>query len=178
MSIFPLEIVAIKKDIYTARVYGFWLDFHLKKMISKWYITGTISLLGILPLFLWKSFPIQKKFNESTMNVYLPIEGDKGDEVLEFSEGMILREVRRKKQTAFYLNDFLEQREEVLESIQQTAMEIKFGYDTSRVVKVVLGNRCTFNDFVSVLNICLIDKHKRWAWVQDSIFIFAPDPLR
>jgi hypothetical protein len=43
-------------------------------------------------------------------------------------------------------------------------------------VKVVLGKQCTLNDFVSVINICLADEHKRYAWIQDSIFLLSPIP--
>jgi hypothetical protein len=151
---------------------------YLNSMKPKWYVPGLISLLGIFPLQLWKTIPYKKKFDNRVMNVYLPKEGDFDDRLLMFSEEAILSDVARKRQSAFYLNDFIEQREDVLEGIRHAALEIKLGYDTSRAVKVVLGNICTFNDLVSLMNICLMDEHKRWAWVKDSIYIFAPDPPR
>ncbi len=148
-------------------------------MLPKWYVPGIISLLGIFPLLYWKTRPFKEQFDQKVMNVYLPKEGDyDGTWATMFSEGFILKDVVNKQQTAFYLNDFIEQREKVLDAIRHTGREIKFGYDTSRVVKVVFGKKCTFNDLVSVLNICLADEHKRYAWVQDSIFIFTPDPPR
>ncbi|MCU0404990.1 MAG: hypothetical protein MUE99_10630 [Chitinophagaceae bacterium] len=147
-------------------------------MKPKWYSPGIISLLGILPLFLWKTNYLQDRFDQRVMHVYLPKEGDFDDRIILFSEELVLKNVASKRPSVFYLNDFIDQREIVLEAIRNTGREIKFGYDTSRVVKVIFGENCTFNDLVSVLNICLSDEHKRYAWVQDSIFIFAPDPPR
>jgi hypothetical protein len=146
-------------------------------MLIKWYVPGMISLLGIFPLLYWKTIPVKEQFDQRVMNVYLPKEGDyDGTLATMFSEGFVLKDVVTKQQTAFYLNDFIEQRENVLEVIRNTGREIKFGYDTSRVVKVVFGKNCTFNDLVSVLNICLADEHKRYACVQDTIFIFSSEP--
>jgi hypothetical protein len=145
-------------------------------MLPKWYVPGMISLLGIFPLLYWKTIPAREQFDQRVIPVFLPKEGDFDDNIVMFSEELILKNVANNQQIAFYLNDFIDQRENVLQAIRHTGREIKFGYDTSRVVKVVLGKNCTFNDLVSVLNICLADEHKRYAWVQDSIFIFAPPP--
>jgi hypothetical protein len=146
-------------------------------MLRKWYLPGMISLLGIFPLLYWKTNPLREQFDQRVMNVYLPMEEDyDGTLVTMFSEGFVLKDVANKQHIAFYLNDFIDQRENVLDAIRHSSLKIKFGYDTSRVVKVVFGKNCTFNDLVSVLNICLADGHKRYAWVQDSIFIFAPPP--
>jgi hypothetical protein len=148
-------------------------------MVIRWYVPGMISLMGILPLLFWKTRPLQGQLDQRVLNVFLPKDGEfDGTFSTMFSEGMILNNVARKRQTSFYLNDFIEQRKDVLERIRHEAQEIKFGYDTSRVIKVVFGNNCTFNDLVSVINICMMDEHKRWVWVKDSIFIFAPDPPR
>ena len=159
-------------------IYGFWGIFLPYYMKPKWYTPGIISLLGILPLLLWKTNYLQERFDQKALNVYLPKEGDFDDRIAVFSEEMVLREVKFKKITTFYLNDFIEQRKEVIKAIGHTVQEMKFGYDTSRVVKVVLGQNCSFNDLVSVLNISLAEELRRYAWVQDSIFIFAHDPPR
>jgi hypothetical protein len=136
-----------------------------------------ISLFGIFPLLYWKTIPVKEQFDQRVMNVYLPKEGDyDGTLATMFSEGFVLKDVVTKQQTAFYLNDFIEQRANVLEAIRSTGREIKYGNDTKRVVKVVFGENCSFNDLVSVLNICLADEHKRYAWVQDTIFIFSSEP--
>jgi hypothetical protein len=143
-------------------------------MITKWYIPGIISLIGILPLFILKTQPLKDKFDQRVMNVFLPKDGDFNDSIFMFSEGWVLSEISEKQQVSFYLNDFTNFRVEVLENIRNASLEIKFGYDTAKVVKVVFGDNCNFNDLVSVMNICLLDEHKRWAWIQDSIFIFPP----
>ena len=145
-------------------------------MVKKWYVPGMISLFGIFPLLYWKTVTVKERFDQRVMNVFLPKEGDFDDSLLMFSEELVLKNVANKRQSAFYLNDFIEQRENVLDAIRNTGREIKFGYDTSRVMKVVLGENCTFNDLVSVLNICLADDHKRFAWVQDTIFVFSSEP--
>jgi hypothetical protein len=143
-------------------------------MATKWYVPGMISLVGILPLLIWKTLPLKDQLDQRVINVFLPKEGVINDSILSFSEEGVLREIQDKKQVSFYLNDFTNFRVEVLENIRNASLEIKFGYDTAKVVKVVFGDNCNFNDLVSVMNICLLDEHKRWAWIQDSIFIFSP----
>jgi hypothetical protein len=123
-------------------------------MLPKWYVPGMISLLGIFPLLYWKTIPVREQFDQRAMNVYLPKDGNYDETLAKmFSEELVLKNVANKQQIAFYLNDFIDQRQNVLEAIRHTGREIKFCYDTSRVVKVVLGKNCTFNDLVSVLNI-------------------------
>jgi hypothetical protein len=145
-------------------------------MFKKWYVPGMISLFGIFPLLFWKTMPLKQQFDQRVINVFLPYEGDVDDSILMFSEELVLKDVAKRRQTVFYLNDFIEQTASVLDAIRRSGREIKYGYDTSRVVKVVLGDHCSFNAFVSVLNICIADEHRRYAWVQDTIFIFSPPP--
>jgi hypothetical protein len=120
--------------------------------------------------------PLKQQFDQRVINVFLPYEGDVDDSILMFSEELVLKDVAKRRQTVFYLNDVIEQTARVLDAIRRSGREIKYGYDTSRVVKVVLGDHCSFNAFVSVLNICIADEHRRYAWVQDTIFIFSSEP--
>lgn len=147
-------------------------------MLQRFYVPGMISLIGILPLFYFKAKPWVTFFKQRAMTVYLPFDGYATDGLIGFYEDEVVARAETKKKHTYYLNHYLESREEVLNHIRHTVQEMKFGYDTSSVVKVVLGQNCSFNDLVSVLNICLAEELRRYAWVQDSIFIFAPDPPR
>jgi hypothetical protein len=96
--------------------------------------------------------------------------------IIRFSEEAILKNAASKKLSSFHLNYFSDKREDVLFSIQSAVMQQTFSFDTSSVIKVILGEDCTFKDLVDVFNICLSHDINTYAWVKDSVFIFSRRP--
>lgn len=94
----------------------------------------------------------------------------------QFSVPYIEELVRTKQQTKFWLGEDAAQSKLSLQMIQQEALQLKLTHDTNRVVAVVLLPAATFNDFVSLINICLINEHKRYAFARDTFYIFAEPP--
>ncbi|MCC6760778.1 MAG: hypothetical protein IT252_06155, partial [Chitinophagaceae bacterium] len=76
----------------------------------------------------------------------------------------------------FWLGEDAAQSKLSLQMIQQEALQLKLTHDTNRVVAAVLLPSATFNDFVSLINICLINEHKRYALARDTFYIFADPP--
>lgn len=144
-------------------------------MIPKlYYVPGFISLLLLFPLFYHTAGP--KLHPQTTVSFFMPMDSARDDFSFQFSVPYIEELVRTKQQTKFWLGEEEAHKKLSLQMIQQEALQIKLTHDTNRVVAVVLLPAATFNDFVSLINICLINEHKRYAFARDTFYIFADPP--
>lgn len=55
-------------------------------------------------------------------------------------------------------------------------MKLKYTNDTSAVVLVTLTDDITYGEFVAMLNICMMDEHKRFAAFDDKFVIYGESP--
>ncbi len=145
-------------------------------MIPKlYYVPGFISLLLLFPLFYHAAGP--KLHPQTAVSVYLPKDKNpEGDQFIAYTVPGIEQRVQSKQQTRFWLGEDAAQSKLSLQMIQQEALQLKLTHDTNRVVAAVLLPSATFNDFVSLINICLINEHKRYALARDTFYIFADPP--
>lgn len=93
-----------------------------------------------------------------------------------FSVPYIEQCVQNKQQTKFWLGDNEAQNKLSLQVMQQEALKLNLTHDTNRVVAAVLLPSCKFKDFVGLINLCLINEHKRYALAKDTFYIFADPP--
>ena len=140
-----------------------------------YYVPGFISLLLLFPLFYHAAG--RKLHPQTAVGVYLPKDKNpEGDQFIEYTVPGIEQWVQNKQQTRFWLGEDAAQSKLSLQMIQQEALQLKLTHDTNRVVAAVLLPTATFNDFVSLINICLINEHKRYAFARDTFYIFAEPP--
>jgi hypothetical protein len=146
------------------------------------YVPGLISLIGI-PVFLFV-FPIQTPEEYKAFRVFLPTEEK---DSLRYSRYSICQAITNKKITAVdmseneadaYMNSteagyFTNRR---FNFINSEIERLAFTHDTSKVLKVTLGEENTLHDFVQLYNIATIYLIKRYAFVDNDFYFFANPP--
>ena len=78
----------------------------------------------------------------------------------------------------FILDGNKEENERKLDMIRYEALKLKFIEDTSTVILVNFTNDAFYADFVSLINICIEDKHKHYHLLNDKFVIFEEKPKR
>lgn len=139
-----------------------------------YYVPGIISLLMLFPLFYYTAQP--KLHPPTVAKFYLPMDEATDSFTWMFSLPYIEELVQSKQQTKFWLGEEEAHKKFSLQMIQQEALQLKLTHDTNRVVAAVLLPAATFEDFVSLINICLINENKRYALARDTFYFFADPP--
>ncbi|WP_416440637.1 hypothetical protein [Phnomibacter sp. MR] len=148
---------------------------HQQYMLPKlYYVPGLISLLLLFPFFYHAAEP--KLHSQTAVSFYLPRDSSKDHFSFLFSVQYIEQSLQKKQQTKFWLGEDAAYNKLSLQMIQEEALQLKLTHDTNRVVAAVLLPTATFNDVVSLINICLINEIKRYALARDTFYIFADPP--
>lgn len=63
-----------------------------------------------------------------------------------------------------------------LDFVRREIERMTFTHDTNSVLKIELGEGINYGEFVGILNNLLIYGVKRYAWTDDSFYIFANEP--
>lgn len=144
------------------------------------YIPGLISLFG-LPLLLIFYFPEAKpKF--VSLNLFLPSDKKPTPDSQFYSTYVFRKKMKGKKiarifldNTVFWTNSsHIDNR---LLLVKNEIEHIQVINDTSVVLKIEFGYDSYYHDFVWVLNQILINRVKRFAFIDNSFYIFANDPI-
>jgi len=154
------------------------LQMTRKKLL---YVPGLISLIG-LPILLWIMGP-QEIIRHNCIKLFLPKDKKPLPNVLAFSRYTVMTAIKGKKiiPVEFWYDPMGEPIETfnynnklnfVLHEIEQ----ITYTHDTTSVLKVCLGDGISYGDFVGILNQLILHRVKRYALVDNELYIFG-EPL-
>ena len=65
-----------------------------------------------------------------------------------------------------------------MEMIRYEALKLKYTEDTSKVILINLTDSIRYGDFVSIIDMCEADGHKRYAYWDNKFVIFGELPKR
>ncbi len=112
-----------------------------------------------------------------TMFVPKDCKGDK-DWTLQFATCNFEKEIKRKKQIKFTLDNNEKDNERKMEVIQYESLKLKYTEDTTAVVLINLTDSVRYGDFVSIADMCEADGHKRYAYWDNKFVIFGEWPKK
>jgi len=136
------------------------------------YSPGLISLLALL-IFLCFGLKRVIPKRESFITYFAPKDTRPHDWSKIFSKYIIIDEIKKKRKIQITLDDDRFTNKKKINLIRYEAQKIKFTNDYSAVVLITLTNEITYGEFVSLLNICQMDDHKRFAAFDDKFVIFG-----
>lgn len=140
------------------------------------YVPGLISLIGLLimlPSFFKRNMPLK----EHCITLFMPKDcnGDK-DWTMYFGTCGLEKEIKRKKRIKFTLDNNEKDNKRKMEMIRYESLKLKYTEDTSTVVLVDLTDSITYGNFMSIVDMCVEDGHKRYAWWDNKFVIFGEWP--
>jgi hypothetical protein len=145
-----------------------------------YYVPGMISLL-ILPLLLYFYGPEDYE-PKTAIRLNLPYDHNSPDEnIVRFSADYLFQQLKGKHITTITLNNTLFSEIDVYEYTQKivyikSALEkLKFDNDTTEIIQVLFTQESTYKDFVWVLNQAILLQLKRYALINNSIYLFAEE---
>ncbi|MES2332841.1 MAG: hypothetical protein V4539_24745 [Bacteroidota bacterium] len=92
-----------------------------------------------------------------------------------FSVWTALKEFKKRKVVEYVLKGDAED-DSRLDIIRLHALQIKYSCDTNTVIKVHLRDNTTYGEFISLLDMMLAGKHKRYMFYQNNFYIVPPRP--
>src|SRR5580658_2621836 len=104
--------------------------------------------------------------------------------VLRFSRWYVHQTLKNKKIIAVELNDPSQEIDELgrfrdqkkLDFISNEIARREFTHDTSSIFKIEFGRRCTYGDFVWMLNLTRLYDVKRFVFIDDAYYLFTTPP--
>lgn len=140
------------------------------------YVPGLISLIGLLimvPSFYKRNLPVK----EYCIPMFMPKDcnGDV-DWTVHYATCGIEKEIKRKKQIKFTLDNNENDNKRKMEMIRYESLKLKYTTDTSTVVLVDLTDSITYGNFMSIVDMCVEDGHKRYASWDNKFVIFGEWP--
>ena len=140
------------------------------------YVPGLISLIGLLimlPSFFKRNMPLK----EYCITLFMPKDcnGDK-DWTMYYGTCGLEKEIKRKKQIKFTLDNNEKDNKRKMEMIRYESLKLKYTEDTSTVVLVDLTDSITYGNFISIVDMCVEDGHKRYAGWDNKFVIFGEWP--
>jgi hypothetical protein len=149
-----------------------------------YYVPGLISLLG-LPILLHFWGPTAPKLL-TVAKIIFPSEDTKPSPSgsILFSKWYLYQSLKLKKIVSVDLNDDRRDGNELgrfrqlkkLDFISNEIARRQFTHDTTSILKVQLGDDCTYGDFFWVLNQAKVYDVRRFAFVDDAYFLFSNPP--
>ncbi|WP_315823271.1 hypothetical protein [Paraflavitalea speifideaquila] len=150
------------------------------KLPKLFYTPGLISLLALPLLIMYLVSP----FGEELYAIKMIVPSDEKPEVASFryTKYGVWDAIKNKKiiQVQFFrapisrLNEYT--RDMKLEFVRQEIERLTFTHDTNSVLKVELGKGITYGEFIRILDQLAVYGVKRYALVDDSLYIFANEP--
>jgi hypothetical protein len=149
-----------------------------------YYVPGLISLLG-LPILLYFLGPRAPKLL-TTMRINLPTEDIKPDPpgLIRFSKWRTYQMLKHQKivtvdlgennWSEYPLHNFIHLKK--LDFISGEIARRQFTHDTGSVLKIQLGDDCTYGDFAWVLNQAKVYDVKRFVFIDDAYYLFTNPP--
>jgi len=160
-------------------VIGISLQMTRKKL---WYVPGLISLIG-LPILLWIMGP-QEIIRHNCIKLFLPQDKKPLPDVAVFSRYTVMTAIKGKKiipvEFWYYpMGDPIEtfNYNNKLNFVLHEIEQITYTHDTTSVLKVCLGDGISYGDFIGILNQLILHKVKRYALVDNELYIFGEPPI-
>ncbi len=148
----------------------------MRRIKKLFYVPGLISLFGLL-IVLPSFYKQQSLINEYCLTYFSPSnEKEKNSVHYSFSEFYLEKDISGRKKIKFALDDNIETNKTKLAIIRYEALKLKYTEDTSTVVLINLSDSITYGTFVSILDICINDDHKRYASWDNKFVIFGERP--
>jgi len=94
----------------------------------------------------------------------------------QFSSCHLERNISKRKKIKFALNEDNEENKTKMEVIRYEALKLKYTGDTSTVILITLSDSISYGEFVSLVNMCVNDKHTRFASWDNKFVIFIETP--
>jgi len=148
------------------------------KLLKLLYVPGLISLIGLLimlPSLYKRNIPIK----EYCITMFLPKDcrGNK-DWTFEYATCNFGKEIKKRKQIKFTLDNNKKDNERKMEMIRYEALKLKYTEDPSTVILINLTDSIRYGDFISIVDMCVADGHKRYAYWDNKFVIFEDLPKR
>ena len=139
------------------------------------YSPGIITICGLL-LFTIIGFKKVLPKRESFITYFAPKDTRPNDWSKIFSKYTIIDNINKKRKIQFTLDDDKFTNKKKISLIRYEARKLKFTNDSSAVILITLTNDVTYGEFASLLDICQMDDHKRFAAFDDKFVIFGNVP--
>lgn len=148
------------------------------------YTPGLISLLALPLLIMYLVTPLEKP--QYVIRMYLPSDKkpQKGSLSQFFSKYVVWEDAKHKKiiEVQFFhephgkLDAYT--KDAKLDFVRREIERLTFTHDTNSVLKLELGEGINYGELVGIFNYLQIYGVKRYAWTDDSFYIFANEPDR
>lgn len=141
-----------------------------------WYVPGLYSLLG-LPILLLLMGPedVQEKV---ALRLFLADDRRHHDDKVRFTSAMVLEKASKLKPTTvdfwYKGSDDLSTYRHIskFEIIEREMQLLANVHDTTRCLKIEMGEGISYGEFVSILNAAIINNIRRYAIVGSTMYIF------
>src|SRR4030095_5193842 len=148
----------------------------MRKTKKLLYVPGLISLIGIiiaLPSF-YKKNVVAKEY---CLPLFVPSDKHRSNEFeYIFSKYYLEKVISKKRKIRFMLDENKEGNYLKMQMIRYEALKLKYTEDTSTVVLLTLSDSISYGEYVSLLDMCNYDGHKRFASWDNKFVIFGEWP--
>ena len=141
------------------------------------YVPGLISLVGLLimlPSFYKRNIPVKKY----CLPLFAIADGNKYNWFRWPLKHDMEKYVDKKKKIKFVLDENKMDNKIKMEMIRYEALKLKYTEDTSTVILINLTDSIRYGDFISIVDMCVADGHKRYAYWDNKFVIFEDLPKR
>lgn len=141
---------------------------------KQFYIPGMFSLLFIFPIYYF----VAKPYTHYQYVITHFVPSDRTDTGISFAFTVagVLDAIKHKEQIRFWIDADKNLNKRKLKMIQEESLKQKFTCVTSKVLSVVLNKESSYGDYVSLVNVCMINDIKRYVWLRDTFYMFAEPP--
>jgi hypothetical protein len=149
----------------------------MKSAKRLYYVPGLISLLGLLialPYFYKANRPVKLGF----LNLFVPAECNENHGLNNYSECYLETQLRNKKQLRITINENHKENRNKLDVIRHEALKLKYFADTLTVILINLSDSITYGEFVSIVDMCVTDEHKRYGSWDNKFVIWGEWPKK
>ena len=140
------------------------------------YSPGLISLIGFLFLLPYSAKKLLP--NKETVITYYTHSDVKPDlDIISNSKYYLIDQIKAMKKINVTFDSDKETNKKKIDFVRYEALRLKYTNDTSTVILLTLTDSVNYGEFVSLLNICLMDNHKRFGGWDDKFIILGEYPL-
>ena len=139
------------------------------------YVPGLISLVGLfiaLPYF----YRTNKPTKQGVLSLFVPKDCNKDHGMNDYSKCYLEKELRNKKQIRITINENHKENRKKLDIIRHEALKLKYFEDTSTVILMTLSDSISYGEFVSIVDMCETDGHKRYGSWDNKFVIWGEWP--
>jgi hypothetical protein len=145
------------------------------------YVPGLISLVG-LPILLLLFGP-EEEVRQTALRLFMPYDEPKDEQAAQFSKAKLYESIKGKNIIAIHGEDT---RHDELENFRYNRKmnfigseleRLQFTHDTNTVLKIEFDEENAYADFIHVLNLAILYRVQRYAFVDNSLFLLSnPHP--